>query len=330
MILAHHGPFDTDSLGTDDPTEETPLKLISNQRKTSEHLIRLAINISFVFNLVLFIVKVYTAIASGSLVVIASTIDSFMDLLSGAIIFYTATVIRHVNYYHYPIGKSRMEPLGIIVFSAVMITCFFQVMVTSFENLLNPEAPETLVLSPLTIMLLFSNIVVKFFLWLWCRTMTSNSVQALAQDHMNDVVFNVFSTILPVVAKSLNCYWVDPCGAICLSIYIIIDWIRTCTENIRRMSGASASAEDIQQFTYLTYRFSDKIIEIDTVRAYYVGDRLFTEIDIVLPPDCPLSEAHDIGEGLQNALEKMDIVERAFVHLDYNSDHKIEHRQALL
>ncbi|KAK9767204.1 hypothetical protein K7432_003169 [Basidiobolus ranarum] len=256
--------------------------------------------------------------------------DSFMDLLSGAIIFYTATVIRHVNYYHYPIGKSRMEPLGIIIFSAVMITCFFQVMVTSFENLLDPNAPELLIMSPLTIMLLFSNIVVKFLLWIWCRTMTSSSVQALAQDHMNDVVFNVFSTVFPIVATSLSCYWIDPFGAILLSIYIIVDWIRTCTENLRRMSGASASAEDIQQFTYLTYRYSSRIQEVDTVRAYYVGDRLFTEIDIVLPPDCPLSEAHDIGEGLQNALEKMDIVERAFVHLDYNSDHKIEHRHALL
>lgn len=65
------------------------------------------------------------------------------------------------------------------------------------------------------------------------------------------------------------------------------------------------------------------------VRAYHIGDRLLVEVDIVLPPDCPLQEAHDVGEALQNALEMMENVERAFVHLDYNDVHEIEHRRVL-
>jgi divalent metal cation (Fe/Co/Zn/Cd) transporter len=56
---------------------------------------------------------------------------------------------------------------------------------------------------------------------------------------------------------------------------------------------------------------------------------LVVEIDIVLPPDCPLSEAHDIGEALQDAFEMLDIVERAFVHLDYTSEHEFEHRRVV-
>lgn len=48
-----------------------------------------------------------------------------------------------------------------------------------------------------------------------------------------------------------------------------------------------------------------------------------------MPPDCPLQRAHDVGEALQNALERMENVERAFVHLDYNSQHAIEHREVV-
>ena len=65
---------------------------------------------------------------------------------------------------------------------------------------------------------------------------------------------------------------------------------------------------------------------IDTVRAYHVGLKLFVEIDIVLPPGLSLRKAHDIGEDLQTCLERLPNVERAFVHLDYEIDHKIEHR----
>ena len=49
------------------------------------------------------------------------------------------------------------------------------------------------------------------------------------------------------------------------------------------------------------------------------------EVDIVLPADMPLREAHDIGESLQMKLEKLEDVERAFVHLDYEYAHKPEH-----
>ena len=43
----------------------------------------------------------------------------------------------------------------------------------------------------------------------------------------------------------------------------------------------------------------------------------------------PLKEAHDIGESLQMKIEQLDDVERAFVHLDYETEHgpNMEHKQ---
>jgi divalent metal cation (Fe/Co/Zn/Cd) transporter len=49
------------------------------------------------------------------------------------------------------------------------------------------------------------------------------------------------------------------------------------------------------------------------------------QVDIELPEELPLKEAHAIGEGLQDKLEKLPEVERAFVHLDFECEHKPEH-----
>lgn len=49
------------------------------------------------------------------------------------------------------------------------------------------------------------------------------------------------------------------------------------------------------------------------------------QIDIELPEDLPLKEAHYIGESLQIKIEELPHVERAFVHLDYECNHKPEH-----
>jgi DNA-directed RNA polymerase subunit L len=39
-----------------------------------------------------------------------------------------------------------------------------------------------------------------------------------------------------------------------------------------------------------------------------------------------LREAHTIGELLQEKIEKLPEVERAFVHIDFESTHKPEHK----
>lgn len=51
------------------------------------------------------------------------------------------------------------------------------------------------------------------------------------------------------------------------------------------------------------------------MKAYHAGDRLLVEVDVVLPAAVSLCEAHDVVEGLQNAIECLDEVERAFVRL---------------
>ncbi|KAG1122135.1 hypothetical protein G6F42_011766 [Rhizopus arrhizus] len=295
--------------------------------KSPMWIIHLAINLSFLANIALFVTKIILAWYSGSMALLASAFESFLDIVSNAIIFFTVRIIRQKNYYTYPVGKSRMEPLGIIVFAVVITTSFSQVLITSIEKLSTGTAAEQIDLSTSALIILGVNVVVKALLWFWCTTIKgSSSVEALAYDHENDVVFTIASTLFPLVGNYMGWNWLDPVGAILLSIYIIYEWMGVLIENIRRLTGQAASADDIKQLTYMAYRFSKKIT---AVRAYTMGERLLVEVDIILPPDCPLKEAHDVGEALQDALELLENVERAFVHLDYNAEHPIEHRRVV-
>lgn len=84
-----------------------------------------AIRISNVANMVLFTAKVYASIRSGSLAIIASTLDSLLDLLSGFILWFTAFSMQTPNPYQYPIGKKRMQPLvSSVVAGSFLKECF--------------------------------------------------------------------------------------------------------------------------------------------------------------------------------------------------------------
>ncbi|CAF1549581.1 unnamed protein product, partial [Rotaria sordida] len=100
--------------------------------------------------------------------------------------------------------------------------------------------------------------------------------------------------------------------------------------HIRYLTGVTAKPKFLQRITHLVYNFRpDAVTKIDTVRAFHNGTNFFVEVHIGLPSSMPLAIAHDIGEELQEQLEKLDDIERAFVHLDFEfthmptSEHKI-------
>lgn len=113
-----------------------------------------------------------------------------------------------------------------------------------------------------------------------------------------------------------------------LAIYTIRTWSMTVLENVNSLVGQSASPEFLQKLTYLCWNHHKAVRHIDTVRAYTFGSHYFVEVDIVLPSEMQLREAHDIGEALQEKLELLPEIERAFVHLDYEFTHRPEHAQS--
>jgi divalent metal cation (Fe/Co/Zn/Cd) transporter len=119
---------------------------------------------------------------------------------------------------------------------------------------------------------------------------------------------------------------IDPSLAIVLAVYIVFAWGRQGLRQVQSLVGVAAPPETLQPLTYLTLKHRpDAVLEVDTVRAYTVGDNLVAEVDIVLPRSMPLQEAHDVGEELQVKLEALPGVARAFVHLDVESKHAPEH-----
>lgn len=111
-----------------------------------------------------------------------------------------------------------------------------------------------------------------------------------------------------------------------IAVYTIHNWSGTVIENVGSLIGRSAPPEFLTKLTYLVWNHHEEIKHIDTVRAYTFGGYYFVEVDIVLPQDMILIEAHNIGEMLQEKLEQLAEVERAFVHIDFEFTHAPEHK----
>nr|KAG5706462.1 hypothetical protein BaRGS_032855 [Batillaria attramentaria]KAG5706463.1 hypothetical protein BaRGS_032856 [Batillaria attramentaria] len=179
--------------------------------------------------------------------------------------------------------------------------------------------------------------VIKFILWIICRRVKSSIVQALALDHRNDVCSNTVAIVCGYLGSQQfqndfdidGFKYVDPAGAILISLYIIYNWWQMGAEQIKLLTGRTATPEFLSKVTWMVLDHDENIRHIETVRAFHSGNNFLVEVDIVLPETMPLGVAHDIGERLQQKLESLPEVERAFVHLDYDFTHtpKMEHKK---
>ena len=291
----------------------------------SDFRVRFAIYASFCTNVVLLFIKIVAFFDSGSIAVLASVLDSFLDLLSGFVIFFTSILQKRNEPYLYPAGKRRIEPLGVIIFATAMFVATFNLVVEAVQTMAD-GGNDDLDITIVTLGIIAATVAAKVILFVFCYSLRSlsTSCDALAVDHRNDVISNTFGLAFAVMGQQV--YWMlDPLGALLIAAYLMYNWWQTGAEQVGILSGKSASNAFISKVTYLCWNHHRKIMQIDTVKAYYVSDSFLVQVDIVLPAEMSVKESHDIAESLQFKIESLPEVERCFVHIDYETSHAPEH-----
>ncbi|EXM10749.1 hypothetical protein FOIG_00708 [Fusarium odoratissimum NRRL 54006] len=166
---------------------------------SDDPIVTLAIWVNFIANAILLAGKLVVIVSVPSMSVLASLVDAVLDFLSTVIVWITTRLISssHQDQYSYPVGRRKLEPLGVLVFSIIMITSFCQVGLECISRLMDPEH-AILELGIPAIAIMVSTIVIKGACWIWCRVVKNSSVRALAEDAKTDVIFNTGSILFPI------------------------------------------------------------------------------------------------------------------------------------
>ncbi|KAK9824789.1 hypothetical protein WJX74_008956 [Apatococcus lobatus] len=291
-----------------------------------------AMQASWAANLALFVAKVYVYLVSGSMAVLASTADSFVDLASQAVISWAEHRVRHRDV-SFPVGKTRLEAIGVIGCAVIMSISTLEVIRSSGETLYNGVILKLLPdlhLSMAMYIILGLGSLAKIILYFLCTALKhrSDSMLALAEDHCNDVASNltaIGTATLAILVPSI--WWVDPVGAILISMYIIYSWAIISKSQVDKLVGRAAPEEFIRELEMLASTHHDEL-EIDVIRAYHFGPRFIVEMEVVMPEGMTVRASHDIALILQHKVEELEAVERCFVHVDYEKrlepEHKVE------
>lgn len=318
---------------------------VSDAKKAEEEnslKLKIAIHGSLVANIILAILQLYGAIASGSLSLFTTMVDAVFDPMSNLTLIICNRAIRKVDPRRFPSGKARIETAGNIFFCFLMTAVSFLIVVLSLMEFIQKnygsymcDASNQIYRNPLqtksfhlpSVIAVGVACAVKFSLFLYCWPLRNkySQIRILWEDHRNDIIING-AGLLTSLGGSFLRWWIDATGAILLSLLIISLWMHTAYKQFQLLIGVTASTSLQQWITYICLTHDPVVITgIDTVRAYHSGPRIIVEVDVVMDATRRLGECHDVAEGLQMKLERLPDVERAYVHIDWEVSHRPEH-----
>ncbi|UJR20857.1 hypothetical protein I4U23_023967 [Adineta vaga] len=323
-------------------TEEERYQLSRTQYK-EQRAVRILIIINLIVNIILVIIKIIGAVVSQSLSVISSVVNSITDIRTNLVLIWAARSIQKRDPYKYPAGRTRLQTVSVIMLSIVMCAASVQIIIESgerlskdinyFQNNQNISTTDTLPdidMTPFSITAMVLSICAKAILFITSYRSVHPSISVLSADNRNDVLSGIVALSCGLIASNARdgnikteAVVIDPIGAIVISACVLFAWGMHAYKYVRFLTGLAADPMIVQRIAHIAYNYRpDVVTSINSVQALHFGVNYFADIDIGLSKSMPLAIAHDIGIELQDQLETMDDIERAFVYLDFEVQHK--------
>lgn len=221
---------------------------------------KIAVQGSFAANVSLAGLQLYAAISSGSLSLFTTMADALFDPMSNLTLIVCNRAVQSVDPRKFPSGKARIETAGNIVFCFLMTAVSFILIVLSAQEIATHKAGkkaqggdgDTKHLHLPSVIVVAIAFVVKLALFLYCWALRKvySQIHILWEDHRNDLFINGFGLLTSIGGSKLR-WWIDPMGAIILSVLIATLWLRTAYSEFQLLIGVTADTQMQQWITYI-------------------------------------------------------------------------------
>ncbi|WP_456434020.1 cation diffusion facilitator family transporter [Nitratifractor sp.] len=269
-------------------------------------------------------VKLIVGILSGSVAVLASAIDSILDMGVSLFNFFAIKKAEEHPNDQFPYGKGKIQAIAGVIEGTVITLSGLFIIYEAFLKILHHKGTEFL--GPSLGVMLFSILVT----WLLVRYLlrvaekTDNIViKADALHYQTDLLSNG-AVVAALGAVWLTGWdWIDALFGLGIGVYIIYSAYEIIHEGIMILLDRSLSSEIVAKIGEIIANHP-KVNGYHWLKTRTDGSRNYVEFHLVLTPDMTLEEAHSIAEELECRIASLD-PEKGWVitpHFDpYDDEH---------
>jgi len=275
--------------------------------------------------LLLVTIKMVVGIMSGSIAILASAIDSFLDLLVSIFNYFALHQSEKKADAKFNFGRGKLEAIAAVMEGTIISISGLFIAYNAVEKLLHPKhiAYMELSLIVMGISIVLTAALVLFLLRI--AKQTGNLViRADALHYQTDLYTNGAIIVALGVIHFTDFELIDPILGIGIAIYMIYSAYPIIKEGFLMLMDIALDEEEIEKIdTYLTLRNDINGHHHLTTRRS--GSDIFITVHVVFNVSISLFDAHRISDKLEEGLDALFEDERVhtIIHMDPYDDSEI-------
>ena len=251
----------------------------------------------------------------GSAALLADAAHSVADLVASLVVLVWGDTRFDAPDADHPHGHARIEPLTALFVGGVIVILGLYLLYESGRALLTgPEVEFSLLLVGALGLAMVDMYLVYWYTARMNTGIDSPALRALAADCLNDLYTSV-GALVGILGVAVGVPALDPVAGALVSLLVVYQGITIARENLAYLAGRAAPAERrrVVRDAILAY---DAVQGVHELAVFYDGPRLEVEAHVEVDGDLTLRAAHDLETELVTAVEQIDEVEDAHLHLD--------------
>lgn len=275
---------------------------------------------------ILVTLKLTVGVISGSVAVLASAIDSLLDLVVSAFNYFALHNSDKEPDEKFNFGRRKLEPLAAVIEGTIISLSALFILYEAISKMVQ-GSPITHLNASLVVMIASIVITAGLVLFLnYVAGKTGNMViKADALHYKTDLLSNG-AVLASLAFISLTDYTlIDPILGVGISGYMLYSAFPLIKEGILMLLDAALDPQSVHKINKLLNSYLD-ISGHHDLRTRQSGSDIYISVHIVFSISTSLYDAHLVGDRIELALQSLfpDHTVHSLIHLDPYDDSKME------
>lgn len=281
---------------------------------TNNQLIKSASYASVVTAIIIMIVKSYGWLSTDSQSILASLIDSLLDVTSSAINLVAVRVALTPPDNNHRFGHEKFQDLAIFAQSGFFFISSLVILYSSSKALYLKQIPENSELGAdvMYICIFFTLILVIYQTYVFNKTQS----KIIAADKLH--YFSDFLTNIAVVVSlylSSRFWYLDALMGIFIALYIMKGSVSLFREAIRNLSDEEFDNDQRDKIIKIIENCPD-VKGFHDLKTRFAGNKPFIQLHLELEGSLSLYKAHDISEHVEQKIRAEFSKAEVTIHQD--------------
>jgi cation diffusion facilitator family transporter len=259
--------------------------------------------ISIIGNTMLFVLKYWAGVITGSLALIADAWHTLSDTISSVIVLIAGKISRKPADDDHPFGHGRAEHIAVIIIGVLLAIIAFDFMVSAIEKFGTKEKTIFGTIAWIaTIVSIVTKEAMAQYAFYASKKVDSSILKADGWHHRSDAL----SSIVILIGMTVGNYfwWTDAVLGFIVALMIGYASYEILSKEIISLLGESPKEELLLSIRETAQKTSKQPLHLHHIHIHNYGQHSELSCHIKLPSNMPLNEAHDICTKVEVAIHE--------------------------